>query len=244
MADEQDVNATTDTTVDTTSGDDKQQVATPTVEELQAKLAAESSQRLKLEQALTRQGQELGGFRKLAQDAMQRDIQNGGKKDEKVDIFADPDKAMAQAIAANPDVKNLREAAQKMAQQTMASSLKAAHPDFEKTVKDEEFLKWVGASKVRSELYVRGDQNYDFDAANELLTTWNERKALTTTAQQSTQDKTTADLKAAKVTTGTATAGSKKIYKSIDLMRLRQNDPEKYNALNVAQLYANGQVQK
>jgi hypothetical protein len=151
---------------------------------------------------------------------------------------------MAQAISASPEVRGLTQAAQQMARQTMAANLKSAHPDFEKTVKDDEFIKWVGASKVRSELYVRGDQNFDFDAANELLTTWNERKALTTTAQQTTQDRAASDLKAAKVTTGTATAGSKKMYKSIDLMRLRTNDPEKYNALNVAQLYANGQVQK
>lgn len=222
----------------------QQQQAVPTVEELQAKLQQESDQRLKLEQALTRQGRELGDYRKLADAALRRDIENGGKKDEKADIFADPDKAMAQAIEQHPAVRNLANASAQMAQQTMVANLKAAHPDYEKVVKDDNFIKWVGSSKVRSELYVRGDQNYDFDAANELLSTWKERQALSTTAQQSSQDRTASDLKAAKVTTGTATAGSKKIYKSIDLMRLRTNDPEKYNALNVAQLYANGQVQK
>lgn len=237
MADETVVDAAADT-----GTGEEQQVQQPTAEQLQASLAVETAARLKLEQALTRQGRELGEYRKMADAALRRDVQNGGKKDEKIDLFADPDKAMAQAIEQHPAVRNLATASAQMAQQTMTANLKAAHPDFEKTVKDDAFIKWVGDSKVRSELYVRGDQNYDFDAANELLSTWKERQALSTTAQQSTQDRTASDLKAAKVTTGTAAAGSKKMYSRLDLMRLRTADPEKYNALNVQQLYMNGQV--
>ena len=79
--------------------------------------------------------------------------------------------------------------------------------------------------------------------ANELLTTWKERKEIAKTAEvkKEQEQRTDEDLKAAKVHTGTGVSG-KKMYNKLDLARLKLRDPEAYQALNVSQLYAQGRV--
>ena len=48
-------------------------------------------------------------------------------------------------------------------------------------LKEEAFADWIKGSKIRTQLFVAADQNYDADAADELFTLWKERR---TVAQQ------------------------------------------------------------
>ena len=226
----QDVQQTTETEV------------APEVKALQDELTKAKADKLTLERALTRQGHELGEQRKLIDKVLLNQVEK--PKEEKPDFFADPDKAVDAKIASSPAIQAIAENARIMKQQAMAATLRAKHPDYQDVVKDEAFQKWVGDSKVRSNLFLQADRDYDFDCADELLSTWKERQAIAKTAKatEEAKQKNEENLKTAKVDTGNAGVAGKKSYSRIELMRLKTADPEKYNSLNVSQLYAEGRV--
>lgn len=222
--------------------DETQETQGPDPKALQAELDQAKADKLKLERALTRQGHELGEQRKLIDKVLMNQVNQ--TKEEKADFFADPEKAIDQKILSNPAIQALAQNAESLKQHTMMATLKAKHPDYQEVSKDENFLKWIGESRVRSDLYVRADKGYDFDCADELLNTWKERQSIAKTAkaEQETKQTNAEALKTAKVDTGNAGVAGKKSYSRMDLMRLKTSDPEKYNSLNVSQLYAEGRV--
>jgi hypothetical protein len=209
---------------------------------LQAELDKVKTEKLTLERALTRQGHELGEQRKLIDKVLLTQV--GQRKEEKADFFADPERAIDQKILSNPAIQALAQNAESLKQHTMVATLKAKHPDYVEVSKSDDFLKWVGDSKVRTDLFLRADKGYDFDCADELLSNWKERKAATKTAEIKTQaeQQNSEALKTAKVNTGNAGVAGKKTFSRMDLMRMKTSDPEKYNSLNVSQLYAEGRV--
>jgi len=222
-----------------TQDDTQQQQPDPKV--LQEALEKANAEKLKLERALTRQGHELGEQRKLIDRVLLTQV---GPKEEKADFFADPDKAIDQKILSNPAIQALAQNAETLKKQTMVATLRAKHPDYQEVAKSDEFLKWIGESPKAQHLYAQADGGYDFEAADFLLTTWKERQTIAKTAkaEQQTQQKNDEALKTAKVDTGNAGVSGKKIYSRMDLMRLKTSDPEKYNSLNVSELYAQGRV--
>ena len=40
------------------------------------------------------------------------------------------------------------------------------------------FAEWIQASKIRTQLFVQADKQYDYDAADELFTAWKERQGI------------------------------------------------------------------
>jgi hypothetical protein len=196
----------------------------------------------KLQTSLTRQGYELGELRQL-KPMVDKLLVDQLPKKEPVDFFTDPGKAVAHEIESHPSIQKLQQEAEGLRQQRMLLQLKDAHPDYREVSKEPEFIEWVESSKVRTRLFREADQTYDFDSANELLSTWKERKGIAQTAkaEQELKQKTDEDLKAAKVHTGSGVAG-KKTYSRLDLMKLRTRDPEAYRALDVPRLYAEKRV--
>lgn len=196
----------------------------------------------KLQTSLTRQGYELGELRQINSkfDAFMLSHQ---PKTEPVDFFTDPAKAVAQGIEQHPQILKLKQEGEALRQQRMVLQLKEVHPDAQEIAKDVEFIDWVQSSKIRTRLFQDGNNGFDFDSANELLTNWKERKEIANTskAEQELKQKSDENLKSAKVHTGTGVSG-KKIYSRLDLMKLKNNDPDAYLALNVQKLYADGRV--
>jgi len=221
---------------------EKQQEESPEIKELKAELAKANQSKLSLERALTRQGQELGEQRKLIERVLLS--QAATKQEQPVDFFTDPKTAVAQTINEHPTVQGLAQAAQALKQQQMAAQLKATHPNYMETARDEEFLKWIGTSAKRAKLYLDADQGFDFEAADYLLTEWKDKQAVKAKLEADEKKKNAEALKAAKVDTGGSATGTKKVWNSEDLRKLKINDPEKYNSLNVAQLYAEGRVRR
>lgn len=207
-----------------------------------AELEKQKAENLKIQQALTRNSSELGELRKL-KPLVDKILLDQLPKKEPADFFTDPKNAVAQEIESHPSIQKFNQEAEGLRQQRMLLQLKESHPDYQEVAKEAGFNEWVQSSKIRTELFQRADQNYDFDSANELLSTWKERKGIATTAkaEQELKQKTEEDLKAAKVHTGSGVSG-KKIYQKADLMKLRIRDPAAYHALNVAQLYAEKRV--
>lgn len=213
-------------------------------EDISAKYEASIKEKKSLEQALSRQGYELGELRKLTDKVLLNQAENTKKNEEPIDFFVDPDRAVDYRIANNPKLQQIETIAQELKKQALVASLKNAHPDFEEVVNDEGFQDWVSASKVRQRLFADADKNYDIDAGMELIDNWKERQSLRKTGEAEANQKYDKDkaLKSAKVDTGSSSVSSKKVYSRLDLMRLKSNDPDSYRSLNVSELYAQGRV--
>lgn len=195
-----------------------------------------------LQRSMTKQGYELGELRQL-KPLVDKMLTSQVEKREPVDFFSNPEQSVAQSIDAHPKLQQMTNAVNELRKQTMIVEMQKAHPDFKEVVKDPGFIDWVEASKIRTNLMIQADQGYDFDAGNELLSNWKERKVIANTAKVSAEQEqiNSNALKAAKVDTGSGVTG-KKVYARLELMRLKTSDPDKYNALNVSQLYAEGRV--
>ena len=133
-----------------------------------------------------------------------------------------------------------------MRQQQILSQLQNTHPDFINIVQDSGFQEWTNGSQVRKELYERADKQFDFEAANELLTLWKERQGMVAeTAKVQEQDRKR-QLKAASTgnTSGSSEAPSRKIYRRADIIKLMQTDPKRYQVLQpeIMAAYAEGRV--
>jgi hypothetical protein len=197
-----------------------------------------AAENIKLQQALTRQGYELGELRKLADNFLKVEP----VKADPVDFFAEPERAVDQRISSNPTVQGLENVTNQLKAQAILNALQSTHPDFKEIVADGDFQNWIGSSKVRQQLFIAADKGYDFDAANELLSNWKERKGIQGKVESEAKAIGDSALKAAKVDTGTSSVSSQKTFSRIDLARLKISDPEKYKTLNVAKLYAQGRV--
>jgi hypothetical protein len=199
------------------------------------------------EKLLGRQSSEVGELRKLVDNFILSQSQAAKPTEEDdVDFFEDPQKAVEAAIAKHPKVKQAEQMAQALRQQGAKSRLQSEHPDFQDIIGNEAFLNWVGDSKVRTELYRRADRAYDYDAANELLSTWKERQRVV----QQTKEVEEKEIKRARkaAATGGGKGGgegrSRKVYRRADIINLMQNDPARYLELadEITAAYSEGRV--
>jgi predicted RNA-binding protein YlqC (UPF0109 family) len=187
------------------------------------------------EKLIGRQGSEVGELRKIVDDFIKAQAatnQQPQEPVEEVDFFADPEKAVSKAIENHPKIKQAEQAALQMKIAETVNMLKQKHPDFMEVASDASFQEWVKASKVRVQLFASAN-NYDFDAADELLTVWKERKQVadaTIKAEKQDRDRV---LKSATATAAKSSeeVASKKIYRRADIIKLMQTDPDRYDAL-------------
>lgn len=198
------------------------------------------------EKKASRLGNEIGEVRRLTEELLKSQLTRKAEVEQpkEVDFFENPQEAMRQAIANSPQVKQAEEYGLNAQRQFALQSLAQKHPDFVQVNQDSEFQDWIAKSKVRTNLY-QAAQNYDFDAGDELLSTFKELR--TVKQQQVTQVDTKARdraLSAAAVDTGGTSEVSRKIYRSADLIRLNMQDPDRYQAMGdeILKAYAEGRV--
>lgn len=210
------------------------------------------------EKTIGRMGQEVGEVRKLADQLLQQNLRAAPQKPEPVkeetiddvDFFANPTEAVKRAVEKHPAVLAAQETAVNLARQESLRSLKEAHPDYREVTSSAEFKEWVGKSKVRQGLYLRADRNYDFDAAEELISTFKELRGRTQQVNQEEVDKLTQQkeesLKAASnpAIGGSSEPTGRKTYSRAALIRLRMADPEKYDSMadDILRAYQEGRV--
>ena len=201
-----------------------------------------------LEKELGRKGQEIGELRKLADNFLyQQANQREPEPEQEVDFYDDPKAAVEKLLKNDPRLQKAEQTAAAMKAQAAQAQLEKAHPDFMDVVQDSNFQEWVKGSRIRTQLFMAAD-NYDFDAANELLSTWKERSMINKTKEAEAEQEADrrAALKGAKSesrSSGEAKAG-KKIYRRADLIRLKQTDPNRYETLQdeILAAYAEGRV--
>ena len=200
------------------------------------------------EKLIGKQAQEVGEVRKLADELLKQSLATKPALTEvepEIDFFEDPQKAIRNSIDKHPDVLAARQSAQEFKKMQIQQKLAQNHPDFGNIVQDPEFAEWVKQSPVRLGLYAKADGEFDYDSANELLSTYKQLKQIKT-QQVETQGKETLkqNLKAAAVDTGGTGESSKRVYRRADLIRLRMSDPDRYEALEpeIMAAYADGRV--
>ena len=125
------------------------------------------------------------------------------------------------------------------------SKLAQEHPDYQQISADPEFVNWVKSSNVRLGLYAKADGEYDYDSANELLSTFKQLRGVKTKQTSDAGEATRkSNLKAAAVDVGGTGEATKRTYRRADLIRLKMSDPDRYEALSseIMQAYAEGRV--
>ena len=200
------------------------------------------------EKLIGRQGSEVGELRHIVDDFIksQKTQQQTVDQQDETDYFVDPQKAVDYRIDNHPAIKQAQEAAAAMRRSDVMNRLQQSHPDFKDIIEDDSFGEWVKSSKVRSELFTRADRNYDFDAADELLATWKERKELgNKMAQVSAMDrKQQLNAATTNVRSGSDEGVGKKIYRRADIIKLMQTDPDRYDTMQdeIMAAYREGRV--
>ena len=210
------------------------------------------------EKLIGRQAQEVGEVRKLADSLLKQQLET--KHDtqpsqaQEIDWYEDPQKAVNQAVENNPLLKQLAQQQQINAQQATLQQIEKAHPDYLSVAQSEDFINWVKESKIRIGMLAQAE-NYDADAALELLGTYKSIKGVKAQQQQVTQaadeslkkadsESRSKALKTAAVQQGGTGESSKPVYRRADLIRLRMQDPRRYEGMaeEILNAYAEGRV--
>lgn len=202
------------------------------------------------EKAIGRQSSEVGELRRVVDDfikaqSVTQKQQAPNDVEEEVDFFSDPDKAIAKAIETHPKIREAEAFSQQMKIQAAQAKLMNDHPDYAEVVSSQDFQQWVQGSKVRMELFARADRNYDIDSANELLTTYKERKQMASSAVAAEKSSRSQQVKQASTgSTQGSSETSKKIYRRQDIIELMRTDPDRYEALQpeIMRAYAEKRV--
>ena len=203
------------------------------------------------EKLLGRQSSEVGELRKVVDDYISNQTQSAPQPqhvepEDDIDYFTDPQAAVNRAIENHPKIREAEQYTADYKKQAALAALNNKHPDMQEILGDPKFAEWIKASKIRTQLFVAADQQYDADSADELFTLWKERK---TVAQQTAQVEKQArkqTLKAANTgnARGSAEGSRKKVYRRADIIKLMKTDPERYQALSeeILTAYAEGRV--
>ena len=209
------------------------------------------------EKLIGRQAQEVGEVRRLADELLKQSLAQKNQQQaqpqavasppQEIDFFEDPQSHVNRAVANHPDVLAAKQASLQLKQIQTQAMLNKKHPDFASIVSDGEFQEWVRSSPMRLNIYAMADAQYDFNAADELISTF--KQIRTSKTQQTTNAGNavrTQNLKAAAVDVGGTGESSKKTYRSLDLIRLRMNDPDRYEAMQpeIMAAYAEGRVKR
>ena len=204
------------------------------------------------EKLVGRQSSEVGELRKIVDDFVKTQLETqkqspqAQQDDDDLDFFYDPEQAVRKVIDSHPKIKEAEEYTKQAKQASILGQLQNKHPDFKDIVQDEAFAEWVKSSKVRTELYIRADQHFDFDSADELLSLWKERKQAVSNTEDLQKIDRQRQAKAAATGTakGSGEAPSRKIYRRADIIELMRKDPKRYNAMadEIMSAYAEGRV--
>ena len=205
------------------------------------------------EKLLGKQSQEVGELRKVVDDFIQAQTVKQQEQspastdeDDDLDFFENPKSAVQKMLDNHPSVKQAQDMAANIKKQETVAMLKANFPNYSNIISDPAFGEWVGKSKVRSALLQQADKQYNYDAAEELFSLWQDRQGMVEQAVKSEKTARKAAVKTASTGSakGSGERSSRKIYRRADIIELMQKDPNRYAALaeEIRQAYADGRV--
>ena len=164
-----------------------------------------------------------------------------------VDFFADPKAAMNQAIANNPVMRQMQEATVQLQKEKSLAAIQAKHADMKDVIGSESFQTWVKGSQFRQNLFAQADQQYDFAAADELLTLFKDTQGAV--KRHAAVEKVAKKAEIKKASTGSSRSNpegqsSRKVYRRTDIVELNRTNPARYEAMlpDILKAYAEGRV--
>jgi len=202
------------------------------------------------EKLLGRQSSEVGELRKVVDDYISTQQQSAPQQqvepENDIDYFTDPQGAVNRAIENHPKIREAEQYSTQYKKQASLAQLQSKHPDMQDILGDPKFAEWIKASKIRTQLFVSADQQYDADAADELFTLWKERKTVASQTAKVERQARRQSLRKANTgnARGTAEGSRKKVYRRADIIKLMKDDPDRYHALSdeIMAAYAEGRV--
>ena len=204
------------------------------------------------EKLLGKQSSEVGELRKVVDDYIQTQLSEQAPKqsepEEDIDFFSDPDRAVARAIDNHPKIREAEQISTQYRQSTAMAELQRRHPDMQDILQNSKFADWIKGSKIRQQLFVQADQQYDYEAADELFTLWKERQQVVgqTAATEKTERKKAVKAASTGNVRGSGEQSAKKVYRRSDIIKLMKEDPERYMSLSneIMAAYADGRVRQ
>lgn len=194
------------------------------------------------EKLIGRQANEVAEVRSLADQLIKRQIQPTVAPQETntsvddIDFFADPVSTVNKVIANHPSIRMAQEKSAELDRMTSKQKLVSKHPDYTDILADSEFAQFVTASPIRQQLFQAADKQYDFLAADELLTTYKELKAakqkIVSDGANQLKEESKRQLNAASVDAGGSGEVGRKVYRRADLIRLQIQNPDRYKELS------------
>jgi len=244
----------------TTGQTEEADVKAEPVEELPEKYKGKSAIEIakmhqEAEKLIGRQANEVHEVRSLADQLLKQQLESNNNRQAPIeesleeDFFADPASAVNRQVEKHPAVLEAKQAALEMKKMKITQQLSVKHPDFATIAQDAGFQDWVKSSAIRLNLFAKADAEFDFESADELLSTYKELKQI---KQQNQATQTAAvenkaqeqAMRAASVDVGGAGESSRKVYRRADLIKLRMTDPERYMQMSdeIMDAYATGRV--
>lgn len=185
-----------------------------------------------------RQAQEVGDIRKLADELLKSKLKPEAVATEpnEVEFFENPQEAIRQAVANNPDVLQAKQYAAQSQKMQALQMLEKKHPDMAQVIADAGFAEFVNSSPIRQQLYKQADQGFDFNAGDELLSTFKQLRAAkqvqvsqaVSATERAAREK---DLTAASVDSSGTGESSKTIFRRAKLLEMQLRRPDEYRAL-------------
>lgn len=186
-----------------------------------------------LQKKLGDQGNEIGQLRKIADQQLQQQVNQPVEED---DWYVDPAEKKVRALESKLNTIELSQALR---------DLENKHPGFRDLPKDESFAGWVQGSQYRSNLYQKAEM-MDMAAADELFTAWEEQQEAANNQHTEERSNRNKALNDATMEKGSAGGSRKQYFSRTELIDLRINNPNKYEAMRdeIMQAYADGRVRK
>ena len=213
-----------------------------------------------LEKEYGRKGNEIGELRKLTDEILQLEIQQKRNNSERVtskeeelsddDWFSSPKEATdkyLQKSSLAKEVEQLKEQLSSKDREQAHLAFVEKHPDYMDLAQEGDFQEFVKASKYRTQLAKQADQ-YDYEAANELFDLYKsirQPKGADVSENSNKAEKQSQARKQATLEgTGNRNKGTKKVYRRADLIKMKMQDPERYNTMQdeIMRAYQEGRV--
>jgi len=213
-----------------------------------------------LEKEYGRKGNEVGELRKLTDELLQLEIQQKKNNTERVtakeeevlsddDWFSSPKEATDKYLQKSSLAKEVEDLKAQLNSKNREEAHKAfveKHPDYTELAQEAAFGEFVSASKYRMELAQKADQ-FDYEAANELFDLYKAVRPTEGAKVSEEEDKASKEQARKKATlegTGNRNKGTKKVYRRADLIKMKMQDPDRYQAMQdeIMQAYAEGRV--
>jgi len=204
-----------------------------------------------VEQVMSRHSAEVGELRKVVDEYINTQTRSAPQKQDvepesDIDYFTDPQAAVYRAIENHPKIKEAEQYTASYKKQSAIAELNNRHPDMKNILNDPKFADWIKASKIRTQLFVQADKEYNADAADELFSLWKERKTVVQQTANVEKQVRKQQLKAASTgnAKGSGERTQEKQYRRADIIKLMKTDPERYSLMadDILKAYAEGRV--